>query len=73
MYCSYREISSTRAATYEVIINTLKGLPITQLDAAFGLTGLFCLYAIRIICRLLTKRYPQRGLSLIHRTKMLGR
>ncbi|KAG6813355.1 hypothetical protein H0H92_011903 [Tricholoma furcatifolium] len=34
---------NTRAATYEVIINTLKGLPRTTLDAAWGLTGLFAL------------------------------
>ncbi|KAG1871719.1 sulfate transporter family-domain-containing protein [Suillus subluteus] len=44
---------NTRAATYEVIINTLKGLPRTALDAAWGLTGLFSLYAISIISRLL--------------------
>ncbi|KAG1766043.1 sulfate transporter family-domain-containing protein [Suillus occidentalis] len=51
----------TRAATYKVIINTLKGLPITTLDAAWGLTGLFALYAIRIICDQLSKRYPRRA------------
>jgi sodium-independent sulfate anion transporter 11 len=64
---------STRAATFLVIINTLKGLPITQKDAAFGLTGLFALYAIRIACSSLTKRYPRRGqfktrLKVIHLT-----
>ncbi|KAG1832698.1 sulfate transporter family-domain-containing protein [Suillus variegatus] len=52
---------NTRAATYEVIINTLKGLPGTKLDAAWGLTGLFSLYAIRIICDHLSKRYPRRA------------
>ncbi|KAG7446123.1 sulfate permease [Guyanagaster necrorhizus] len=52
---------NTRAATYEVIINTLKGLPNTKLDAAWGLTGLVALYAIRIICDQLTKRFPRRG------------
>ncbi|KAH7916027.1 sulfate transporter family-domain-containing protein [Hygrophoropsis aurantiaca] len=51
----------TRAATYEVIINTLKGLPITTLDAAWGLTGLFALYAIRIVCTELSRRYPHRS------------
>ncbi|KAF8831520.1 hypothetical protein HHX47_DHR1000662 [Lentinula edodes] len=35
---------NTRAATYLVIIDTLKGLPITTRDAAFGLTGLFALH-----------------------------
>jgi sodium-independent sulfate anion transporter 11 len=51
----------TRAATYKVIINTLKGLPRTKLDAAFGLTGLASLYIIRYACTVLTKRYPRRG------------
>lgn len=50
----------TRAATYQVIINTLKFLPDCKLDAAFGLVGLFSLYAIRITCDWLTKRYPRR-------------
>ncbi|KIK59669.1 hypothetical protein GYMLUDRAFT_261679 [Collybiopsis luxurians FD-317 M1] len=52
---------NTRAATYEVIINTLKGLPRTTKDAAFGLTGLFALYGIRIMCDQLTKRLPGRA------------
>ncbi|CAL1704078.1 unnamed protein product [Somion occarium] len=50
----------TRAATYKVIINTLKGLPGTKLDAAWGLTGLFGLYAIRMICDFLSRKYPRR-------------
>lgn len=49
---------NTRAATYEVIINTLKGLPRTTLDAAWGLTGLAALYIIRIACNKLSNRYP---------------
>lgn len=51
---------STRAETYRVIINTLKGLPRTQLDAAWGLTGLFSLYAIRIFCTWGSKKWPRR-------------
>ncbi|KAJ7581105.1 sulfate transporter family-domain-containing protein [Mycena floridula] len=51
----------TRAATFHVIINSLKGLPRTTLDAAWGLTGLFALYAIRILCDRLGKRYPRRA------------
>ncbi|KIP06016.1 hypothetical protein PHLGIDRAFT_107526 [Phlebiopsis gigantea 11061_1 CR5-6] len=50
----------TRAATYKVIINTLKFLPKTKLDAAFGITGLFFLYAIRMTCDWLSRRYPHR-------------
>ena len=55
---------STRAATFEVIINTLKGLPGTTLDAAWGLVGLFALYAIRMTCNYLGKKYPRRSKSL---------
>jgi solute carrier family 26 (sodium-independent sulfate anion transporter), member 11 len=55
--------NSTRAATFHVIINTLKGLGRTQKDAAFGLIGLFTLYAIRMTCDYLSRRYPRRGSS----------
>lgn len=51
----------TRAATYKVVINTLKGLPRTQLDAAWGLTGLVTLYTIRFTCERLTRRFPRRA------------
>ena len=53
---------STRAATYKVIIQTLKHLPKTKLDAAFGLTGLVSLYIIRYTCQWLSKKYPRRGM-----------
>ncbi|KAH9483746.1 putative sulfate permease C3H7.02 [Psilocybe cubensis] len=51
----------TRAATYKVIINTLKRLPITKIDAAFGITGLVSLYAIRYFCVYMSKKYPRRA------------
>ncbi|KAI9457743.1 sulfate permease [Lactarius psammicola] len=51
----------TRAATYHVVINTLKGLGRTKKDAAFGLVGLFTLYAIRMTCDYLSRRYPRRA------------
>ncbi|KAG7092248.1 hypothetical protein E1B28_008613 [Marasmius oreades] len=51
----------TRAATYLVIINTLKRLPKTTLDAAWGLPALVGLYGIRMVCDYLSKRYPQRA------------
>lgn len=57
---------STRAATYKVFINTMKRLPTTKLDAAFGITGLVSLYAIRWICARVSKRYPSKGLSCSH-------
>ncbi|GAA5959499.1 hypothetical protein JCM21900_004521 [Sporobolomyces salmonicolor] len=45
----YSNLFDTRAATYKVIINSLKHLPNTKLDAAFGLTGLFFLYFVRYV------------------------
>ncbi|KAH7343895.1 sulfate transporter family-domain-containing protein [Rhizoctonia solani] len=51
----------TRAATYQVIINTLKNLKYSTKDAAFGVTGLFgILYAIKYGFMYLTKRFPRR-------------
>lgn len=50
----------TRAPTYLVIINTLKYLPKTKLDAAIGLTCLFLLYAIRSTFNYLARKQPQR-------------
>jgi sodium-independent sulfate anion transporter 11 len=52
---------STREATYKVIINTLKHLGKTNLDASFGLTALFLLYFIRWFCGFLAKKYPTRA------------
>ncbi|TVY80338.1 Sulfate permease [Lachnellula suecica] len=51
---------NTRASTYRVVINTLKGLPNTQLDAAIGLTALAMLYLIRSVCKLAAKRWPKQ-------------
>jgi sodium-independent sulfate anion transporter 11 len=52
---------STREATYKVIINTLKHLGKTDINASFGLTALFLLYLIRFTCNQLAKRYPSRA------------
>lgn len=51
---------TTRDSTYRVIINTLKYLPSTKLDAAMGLTALVMLYAIRSACSFAAKKYPRR-------------
>ncbi|KAL8819610.1 MAG: hypothetical protein Q9191_007698 [Dirinaria sp. TL-2023a] len=51
----------TRAATYKVVINTLKHLGRTQIDAAMGLTALFMLYAIRSACNFAARRMPHKG------------
>jgi len=50
---------NTRAACYLVIINTLKYLPKTRLDAAFGLPPLFFLYFYRWGFNALNKKYPR--------------
>ena len=50
---------NTRAACYLVIIDTIKYLPATKLDAAFGLPALFFLYAYRYGFQWASRRYPQ--------------
>lgn len=50
----------TRASTYKVVINTLKHLGNTKLDAALGLTALFLLYTHRYLCRYFARRMPTR-------------
>lgn len=52
---------NTRASTYLVIINSLKHLPGTQLDAAMGLTALFLLYLLKwLTTSFLAKKYPKQ-------------
>ena len=51
---------NTRQEAYLVIIDTLKGLPNTKLDAAMGLSCLFGLYAIRGFCSYMGNRYPNK-------------
>ena len=50
---------NTRESAYKVVINTLKNLPHTTLDAAFGVTALFALYFIRWGLEKIGKRYPK--------------
>ncbi|KAJ5995489.1 sulfate transporter [Penicillium waksmanii] len=52
---------STRDASYKMIINCLKYLPTTQMDAAMGLTALAMLYIIRFSCSYAAKKYPQKA------------
>ncbi|OTB02124.1 hypothetical protein M426DRAFT_206167 [Hypoxylon sp. CI-4A] len=49
---------STREATYKVIINTLKNLGTTDLNAAMGLTALTMLYLIRFSCAWAARKFP---------------
>ncbi|KAI5476103.1 sulfate permease [Pseudohyphozyma bogoriensis] len=52
----YSSLFNTRASTYQVIINSLKHLPNTQRDAAFGLSGIIFLYTVRWICNRIEAR-----------------
>ncbi|KAK1243473.1 hypothetical protein MKX07_004101 [Trichoderma sp. CBMAI-0711] len=52
---------NTRDAPYKVIINTLKGLPTTSIDAALGLTSLLLLYLVRGVCTHMAKKQPHRA------------
>ena len=51
----------TREATYKVVINILKHLGRTKLDAAMGLTALTMLYLIRFVCTYLARKQPSRA------------
>ncbi|KIW62478.1 hypothetical protein PV04_10651 [Phialophora macrospora] len=52
---------NTRDSTYLVVINTLKYLGHTKLDAAIGLTALFMLYLIRFTLNRCAKKMPHRA------------
>jgi solute carrier family 26 (sodium-independent sulfate anion transporter), member 11 len=55
------KLFDTRGHTYMVIINTLKHLPDSKLDAAMGLTALTMLYLIRFACNYGAKKMPHRA------------
>ncbi|KAI9150220.1 Sulfate permease [Paramyrothecium foliicola] len=55
------KIPNSRAAPYRVIIDTLRFLPDTKLDAALGLSSLAMLYLVRGVCSWLAKKQPQRA------------
>ncbi len=52
---------SNRDSTYKVVINILKHLGRTKVDAAIGLTALFLLYSIRSACKYGARKLPQRA------------
>lgn len=49
---------NTREPPYKVLINTMKGLPSTRIDAAIGLTSIVLLFAIRDFCTMMERRQP---------------
>lgn len=56
----YSKNVNTRDSTYKVIINTLKHLPDTKLDAVFGLIPLFILYSWKYFCGTLGPKLVDR-------------
>lgn len=52
---------SNRDSTYKVVINILKHLGRSELDAAMGLTALTMLYLIRSACNFGARRMPNRA------------
>ncbi|KAF7714769.1 Sulfate transporter [Penicillium ucsense] len=52
---------NTRGATYRTIIDTLKALPSSTLDAAMGITACAMLYIIRSACTYAAKKQPHRA------------
>ena len=52
---------SNRDATYKVVINVLKHLGRTKLDAAMGLTALLMLYLIRSGCNFAARKKPSKA------------
>lgn len=55
----YNSLVNTRGATYQVVIDTLKNLPHTKSDAAFGLVCLFILYTWKSLTEIAMKRWPR--------------
>ena len=51
----------TRASTYKVVINILKHLGRSKLDAAMGVTALVLLYLIRAACNFSAKKMPSKA------------
>ncbi|KAL9935567.1 hypothetical protein V8E36_005915 [Tilletia maclaganii] len=52
-------VTTNGVSTYKVIIDSLKALPQTNINAAFGLTALFFLYAVRSFCNWGARRWPR--------------
>lgn len=56
----------TRAATYEVFINFWKNIKHSNIDAAFGLVSLFCLFFIKFISSQGEKRFPKHKIYFFY-------
>ncbi|CAK9440962.1 uncharacterized protein LODBEIA_P48310 [Lodderomyces beijingensis] len=57
---------NTRESTYKVIIDTLKDLPSSTIDAAFGLVCLFILYVWKFSTEWAQKRWPRHKMYFFY-------
>lgn len=55
----YNSSVNTRKSSYYTVVHTLKNLPKTNVNAAFGLVPLFILYLWKFSCDFFGKRYPR--------------
>lgn len=56
----YNSKVNTRQASYKVVVNTLKHLPDSNVNAAFGLIPLFILYLWKFLTEYGMKRWPRK-------------
>jgi sodium-independent sulfate anion transporter 11 len=56
-------IKSEGDSSFEIFWNTLRNIRKARVDSALGISGLASLYLLRWVCQVLTKKYPQHGLS----------
>lgn len=62
----YASKVNTRVAAYKVVVGTLKALPNTNVNAAFGVIPLVILYFWKLSCGYLCKRYLRRKMWLFY-------
>lgn len=62
----YNSKVNTRDSTYLVVVNTLKHLPDSTVDAAFGLIPLFILYLWKFLTDYAQKRYPRHKMYFFY-------
>ena len=56
----YNSAVNSKVSSFHTVISTLKHLPLTNVNAAFGLVPLFILYVWKFSCDYFGKRYPKK-------------
>lgn len=62
----YNSAVNSRKSSFYTVVHTLKNLPLTNVNAAFGLVPLFLLYLWKFLCGYLGKRYPQKKMFFFY-------